>query len=175
MNPVRVLPLAVIFVLGSCYPESDLQPESVVTPASASAASRSPSRPSFKTLKRRCGRPAATTRLFTTPTIRPSASSAKSPAPSIAPKTSPSCGREPLLVLVGPAYLESRALVGPQYLGFFEPRSINPATYLPQRQCSGLAFAVAKADPNAHLKEESRCRKIRTSLVDVAGRRSNPG
>lgn len=80
-----------------------------------------------------------------------------------------------MLVLVGPAYLASRDLVDPPYLGFFEPRCINPATYLPQHQCSGLAFAVAKADSNAHLKEESRCRKIRTSLVDVAGRRSSPG
>ncbi len=40
MNPVRVLPLAVIFVLGSCYPESDLQPESVVTPSDCGARER---------------------------------------------------------------------------------------------------------------------------------------
>ncbi len=40
MNSARFLPLALVCVVTSCYPESDLQPESLRTPADCGARER---------------------------------------------------------------------------------------------------------------------------------------
>ena len=40
MNPVRVLTAVLIAALSSCYPESDLQPESLANPADCGARER---------------------------------------------------------------------------------------------------------------------------------------
>jgi len=40
VNPVRVLPLVLLAVFGSCYPESDLQPESLMSPGDCGARER---------------------------------------------------------------------------------------------------------------------------------------